>query len=783
MQELTITTNSEAENVLRQAMREAGIVTSYPIISDGQLHRFHIEGDKQGSENGWYVLFDDEVPAGAFGCWKRNIHEKWCSIKKKLLSPKKRDRVNKQFQETKILRDKEQAKVHAEAQKRAGEIWNNASEIQNHLYLENKGVKAYGIRENRDSLIVPVQNSAGNLSSLQFIIPDGTKKFLCGGKKKGCFHLIGMPDRILYITEGYATGASIHEATGEAVAVAFDIGNLKPVAESLKQKYQDVSIVVASDNDAHTKGNPGLTKAKEAALSVGGKVAVPVFDDTIGNPTDFNDLWRLGGNKKVKEFLDKAYKPKPSLETINAKIAELAKLDLVEYELQRKPTAVQLGLRDSILDKEVEKLRPKSDNTKPESGRKLVFEEVEPWPEPVNGDILLSNLVSSILRHAILPNGGEYVIPLWAICTYLHEAFDIFPKLAITSPLMRCGKTTVLEWLQNVVCKPLPTSNITTAALFRSIELWKPTLIIDEADTFIKKGDEIQGIINSGHRKSSAFVIRTVGDEHEPRKFSTFAPQVIALIGKMKNTLADRSIKIPMVRKLTGDRVKRMRGTEAEFLEFRRKLTRWTQDLDMEVLRTIEPEIPEELNDRARDNSEPLLAIAEIIGGDWPQKTKEAIRVLTRDEAEDDSWGVDLLKDIKDIFEERGTDRIFTKDLIETLKDIEERPWSDFRKGKPISVRQLASLLRPFGILSQTLRIGDQNLKGYKKTSYLDAFRRYIPNGAVTTSHRTNEADLSPSGNVTTKPNVTAENRPQAGIDAGCDVVTAKNQELWEKAI
>ena len=291
------------EESFRRAMAAAGIVTSVPIIAGRDIHRFDVGDDRPGSRNGWYVYFDGELPAGAFGCWRRGIKENWCSKSWQGLSPKEQDRIKKRHRETKILWKQEQVKIHAEAREEANRIWNESKAVQGHEYLRNKGVKPFGVRDHNGTLIVPLKDAQDTLNSLQSISPNGTKRFLPGGKFKGCYHLIGTPDEILYITEGYSTGATVHDATGEAVVVAFNAGNLQNVAEILRRKYGDISIVIAADNDAFTDGNPGLTKAKEAATAVGGKIAVPVFNDVSSKPTDFNDLCQLEGAEKVEKLL------------------------------------------------------------------------------------------------------------------------------------------------------------------------------------------------------------------------------------------------------------------------------------------------------------------------------------------------------------------------------------------------------------------------------------------------------------------------------------------------
>jgi putative DNA primase/helicase len=199
--------------------------------------------------------------------------------------------------------------------------------------------------------------------------------------------------------------------------------------------------------------------------------------------------------------------------------------------------------------------------------------------------------------------------------TYLIDCCGVSPILALTSPEKRCGKTTALDLLSKLSHKAMPASNISPAAVFRSIDAWSPCLLIDEADTFLSENEELRGVLNSGHTRATAFVVRNVGDDHQPRQFSTWGAKAIAKIGTLPDTLADRSIVVELRRRLPSERVQKLRHVEAGlFDELRRKLVRFAGD-NAETLRNARPTIPEALNDRAGDSWEPLLAIAEIAGG------------------------------------------------------------------------------------------------------------------------------------------------------------------------
>jgi hypothetical protein len=197
--------------------------------------------------------------------------------------------------------------------------------------------------------------------------------------------------------------------------------------------------------------------------------------------------------------------------------------------------------------------------------------------------------VALFSRHAILHEGAAEVLALWTLHTYLIDAARVTPRLALTSPDKRCGKTTLVGILQAVVFRAMPASNISPAAVFRTIERYQPTLLIDEADTFLRENDELRGVLNSGHTRDAAFVVRVAGENHDPCQFSTWAPVAIALIGALPSTLADRSIGIPMRRKLPRERVERLPlDLKARCADVRRRCMRWAED-HLERLKGMEP--------------------------------------------------------------------------------------------------------------------------------------------------------------------------------------------------
>lgn len=235
--------------------------------------------------------------------------------------------------------------------------------------------------------------------------------------------------------------------------------------------------------------------------------------------------------------------PKPDLadaikdapENDQAAIDKLAKLAPMEYDRVREAEAKKLNCRVATLDREVARARGNSiDDDNGGSGSAVLFADPEPWPDAVDGTALLADIAETFAERVVLPEGAADVLALWVLHAHAHDAAYVSPILVLQSPEKQCGKTTTFTVLQTLVPRVLPTSNITSAALFRAVEKWRPTLLIDEADSFLRDNEDLRGILNSGHVRTTAFVIRTVGDEHEPKTFSTWGPKAIALIGKCR---------------------------------------------------------------------------------------------------------------------------------------------------------------------------------------------------------------------------------------------------------
>lgn len=316
----------EIIDAFRQAMREAGVDTAAELVADGRLHRVPASGDRRGRKDGWYVLHDDGVPNGIFGHHRLGIRSQWCAKPDRELTAAEKAENARRIEAARKAREADERKARRDAAKRAAELWDGATPATaEHAYLVRKGVQPHGLRATdwpkwrRDdsgqweeyripgALLVPIRNALDELLSLEAIFPEKTaegrdKDFLTNGEKVGAFFAFGeiTGAETALLCEGWATGASLHECTGLPVVVAFDAGNLKPVAAVLRSHHASLGLVVCGDNDRKTEGNPGATKAAEAAAAGRGVVCLPEFsDDEPGS--DWNDVHLARGADAVRD--------------------------------------------------------------------------------------------------------------------------------------------------------------------------------------------------------------------------------------------------------------------------------------------------------------------------------------------------------------------------------------------------------------------------------------------------------------------------------------------------
>lgn len=365
------------------------------------------------------------------------------------------------------------------------------------------------------------------------------------------------------------------------------------------------------------------------------------------------------------------------------------------------------------------------------NARDVLSQGVEPWGEEVDGCELARDIKARIERHCVLPDGAAVSITLWLMAAYCIDSFRLFPKLLLTSPQPRCGKSTLLEVLAAFVPRPLIGSNVSASVIFRAIQAWQVSVLLDEVDTFIHGNEELRGIINSGHTQANAFVWRIVGESSslEPKPFSTWAPMVIAMIKTPPDTVLDRSIWCQLQRKTNDDKVERLpRNLVDACLDLRRQCQRWSDD-NGHKMETLEPDMPKSSNDRAEDNYRTLAAVAGVIGGDWPSLLREAYKqaILKQTTADTNDLSLALLSDIRDVINDRPDDKkIASSVVVDLLNDMNDRPWSTVTNGEPLTPYRLSQLLKPYGLKPSKCDAAGNQFRGYLVEKLKEVCTRYL---------------------------------------------------------
>lgn len=775
----------------QNAMRAAGLEPP-EYIEPGKLHRFPGLGKSNGNTAGWCKLFDDGI-GGVFGDFAADISESWQAKREKPFTVAEKEAFKRDVEEVKAQTETDQKAKHAEARERANLILAESVPSKSHCYLALKGIQPHGARLYKENLVLPIRDQQGVLQTLQFIHTDGKKKFLSGGKVRGGHFSIGKPDGVLCICEGFATGASIREATGYAVAVAFDCGNLKAAALALRQNYPDVKLIVCADDDSEAVGNPGLIKAKEAAQAVGGLLALPNFgNDRPLKVSDFNDMAAHLGLDAVRISIDEAIRLDGAQTNNQAAFSEtrqsddeiirrLAKLKPRDYDKVRIAQAKTLGIRPATLDAEVKEIRAEASEAS-----RLPFVEIDPHPDPVNPAQLLNEISDTIRRFLVLDTEQAHAATLWVALTWFVDVVEYVPLAIINAPEKACGKTQLLTVLRRMAYRPLPAANASASALFRAVELWRPTIFIDEADTFFRDNTELHGLVNAGYQRDG-FVLRSeaTGDNFEPRVFSVFSAKALAGIALEKHlpdATMSRGIIFNMRRKLSYEAVNRLRHAPGALFEtIAAKLARFAADYSPQV-KQARPVLPEALGDREQDNWDGLLAIASCAGNEWLDRATKAALKLSGAGEKTVSASNELLADIQHVWNKTHLERISTVDMLRHLCEDEESAWATYNRGKPLTPRQLARLLAGYGIASKTIRLGAyETQKGFEISQFSDAFARYLPQNAllsVTESQTNNHGPFSVTDSENATPAQIQKVTPKPAPNKACDLVTDKKPIL-----
>ena len=601
-------------------------------------------------------------------------------------------------------------------------------------------------------------------------------------------HLLGLGCRVrIYLPEGDA---------GDDIADWLTEDGIKATRERVNAGL--TNFVAASDavmtvGEAASSGGPD--GGDMTTQDIGANALAETEPDGAGD-------WKSKLLKRVKGDKDTGIEPDPGapFEPENLeKMLNLHRDSPDEWERLRAEFKAR-NVRVGALDRALARLNgdAASDGLQ---GRALEWPEPEPHPNPVDGSALLNNIAAFIRRYVDMRPEYADALALWIVHTWIHDdpRLEISTFLNITSATKRCGKSQLLEVVGELAYRRLLVGGrVTSAGLFRAIERHEPTLLLDEADTFFGNDPELRGIVNGSQRRDIAFVLRTVGDDHEPRTFRTWCPKAIAGIGGLPDTTLDRTLVV---------RLERRRSSADPYPQWRDRDRDAIQDMCGEIARWVADEgdaiftarnkvdFPSGLHDRQRDAWEILLAIGDAAGGDWSGPTGHAWKAaqeIGADTADETGVREMLLADVRTAFKEDGDrDAMSTTDILTCLNAMDGRPWPEWRRGNELSARGMAKLLKPFGITPGTVRLDQyQTSKGYKRTAFVPVWTQYgvlpskdPPAQSVTTSQVNGSVGSRDSQSVTSLDVVTDTKLLKLASSKGCDVVTDTEPPLCgEKA-
>lgn len=407
--------------------------------------------------------------------------------------------------------------------------------------------------------------------------------------------------------------------------------------------------------------------------------------------------------------------PKEPL-TVEEQLDQMAACEEYQYEMDREAAAKKLNMRPSVLDREYRRRRkflfPDKTEKSSSGGSAVVCENAEPWPNEVRGDLLLSEMSSFVSRFVMFQRQQDAdIFALWNLGTYCIDSFDIFPYFGVTAPKENCGKSTLLEILMAFACRVIGGSSMSGPVVYRMIQLFKPTICLDEMDGINKENNaELLRVFNAGHKRSGAIVFRCAGDDSStPEAFNCFGPKAFGMIDKPGRTLLSRSIMIDLQRKTRDQHVEKFNlrllpeGTAEMLLRIKRQSTRWAADRAAELGKHV-PNVGN-LENREGDNWSPLVSIADLAGHDWPGRVLDAAKLppMYEDLTDRDL----LLQDIANIFFTRGRDRLTSATLTNDLLRQHEGcgRWHRFHRDKDpnLDVMDVAKLLGPFGVYPRLL--------------------------------------------------------------------------------
>ena len=533
------------------------------------------------------------------------------------------------------------------------------------------------------------------------------------------------------------------------------------------------------------------------------KVRITQRPEAVAGPTDIelkdvNDLWRHDP-ALAAELLQVTVERPPKLHdsSLNAVLDEASRMSTTAFEHGREQIGRLINYRVTRLEKSrtafiAARRAAESDD----SGDRWV--EPEPWEDAItNISAVLDEIVTEIKRYVAASPEVYDTVALWCAFSHLihHDllSVNVAPRLAIQSATTICGKTTLLECIDCLVPRPRMSGSISPAAVFRIVEASRPTLLLDEVDNLIhvEGGRELLGILNSGHRRRSAFVERvekTKTGQFVVTRFSTFTGIVLVSISALPETQQNRSVAVTLYRAVLNEVPEHLQGGESPvLLDLRRKLIRWALDL---VELPAAPARPPELLNRKGDNWSWLLSIAAEAGGDWPARAMAAA-LGNDDDPADQNVVTALLASLWEIFADRGAVRLSTPELVSELHQRDEGRWMEANAGKPVSDNFLGKHLKKVIHYTKELRdarqwkAGGRNVRGYAVVHFEDAWRRYLGRDKPTHTRAISNASAAPgtagSPGMHTKSDEKSNGSAVPGTSAKSDVAGTPGAHDFEQ--
>jgi Protein of unknown function (DUF3631) len=574
---------------------------------------------------------------------------------------------------------------------------------------------------------------------------------------------------IVYFAEGEKDVDSLRRIG--LTATTMSEGAKAPWPAEATEYFRDRRVVILPDADQ--PGRQHAEKIARALAPVAASIKIVDLYPGRGDGSDVSDWLATDavGVKLIKEVNGAPeWNPSAAIPPAGAAdegfIAELAGMKPLDFARRRKAAAIKLGISVGDVDRLVAAAR----STRTVDDLALLYDhwQVETWDEPVEGAALFRDLRDCVNRYVIVTPEQATAIALWIVYSWLHEHERFAthsPILLARSPEKDSGKTTLLNLVGFLVRRGLPSVEISGPALFRSIEKWNPSLVVDEADDVLTDNADLRSVINSGWTRGQ-IVIRCHPDTHDPEGFATFAPKALGMKGtNLPDTTLSRSLIIAMKPKRKDEEVADFDHLDNEdFQRLRRQMLRWTTDT-ANALAEIKPEMPPGFYNRRRANWRPLLAIAELMDNKvagWAA----ALAVEKVAAAEDTSVGLGLLWDVRRVFTRLRVDRFTTTDFVAELITLPEpsQPWAIWRKEKdPITTAQVSNLLKQYNLKSDSVRIPKDNkktCKGWLQEWFEDAWERYLRPAEPEAETEAEKAGTNPNGEPGISENNDLEREP-----------------------